>query len=72
MPTAITPTMMVDARADQQQRDDVAAEDVGAEPVRGRRWPQLGGHVDLVGRPWRPDQRQHGGAEHQQAERAAR
>ena len=37
------------ARADQQQRDDVAAEHVGAEPVRGRRRPQLGGHVDFIG-----------------------
>jgi hypothetical protein len=37
------------ARADQQQRDDIAAEHVGAEPVRRRRWPQLGGHVDFIG-----------------------
>ncbi len=31
----------VELRADQQQRDDVAAERVGAQPVRGRRRPQL-------------------------------
>src|SRR3954468_6019437 len=36
------------ASADQQQRDDIAAEPVGAEPVRRRRWPQLGGHVDFI------------------------
>ena len=36
MPTAITPTTIEFARADQQLRGDVAAEAVGAEPVRRR------------------------------------
>ncbi len=59
------------AGADQQQRDDVAPEHVGAEPMRRGRRLQLGNDVDVVGRPRRPDQRQQRGAEHQQAEHAA-
>ena len=36
------------AGAYQEQRDDIATKHVGAEPVRSRRWPQLGRHVDLI------------------------
>ena len=56
----------------QQQRDDVAAQHVGAEPVQRGRRIELVRHVDLVGRPWRPDQRQQRRRHHQHGEHAAR
>src|SRR6185369_6146990 len=57
--------------ADDELRDDVAPQAVGAQPVRGRRPLQFRGHVDLGGRVRCPHQRQRGGEEQPADQHAA-
>ena len=59
------------ARTDQQQRSNVPTEGVGAQPVLSAGHLELGGHVNFIGRPGRPHQRQRGGAQKQQGQHGA-
>ena len=59
------------ARTHQQQGGDIAAKRVGAQPMLPIGRLQFDGHVHLVGRPGRPDQRQAGRQQQQQRQHAA-